>query len=88
MYTNINEMCDMYTNINELVSRGTPIQRVGRPDSVVFGGIEAKTNIPENEICMFCKHSSATISVIQTIIKKTQQYAGYRYCEKCYDDYA
>ncbi len=81
-------MSDMYTNINELVPRGTLISRVGRPDSVVFGGIEAKTNIPENEICMFCKHSSAIISINQTIIKKTQQYAGYRYCVKCYYDFA
>ena len=78
----------MYKNINELVPRGTLISRVGRPDSVVFGGKESTTHVPENEICMFCKHSSATISINQTLIKETHQYAGYRYCDKCYDDYA
>ena len=78
----------MYTNINELLPRGTLISLVGRPDSVVFGGKEATTHVPENEICMFCKHLSATISINQTLIKETNQYAGYRYCDKCYDDYA
>ena len=78
----------MYTNINELLPRGTLISLVGRPDSVVFGGKEATTHVPENEICMFCKDSSATKSVNQILTNKTNQNAGYRYCDKCYNDYA